>query len=91
MPPKRTEQVRTEILTQCYVYRPGARDAERMARATRKEGELIDATEAEYAIEAAYLQGKGLVEEVPDALAQGHRRWKITAAGIDFLEARGLV
>ena len=87
----RTETIRIEILTQLYGYRPSARDAERLAGTARREGELPDATAAEFEREAAYLVGKKLIECEPEAVAQAHKRWTITAAGIDHLESRGLV
>lgn len=87
----RTETIRQEILTQLYGYRPAARDAERMAQTARREGELPDATPAEFSREAAYLLGKNLVEADPEVIAAGHVRWRITAAGIDHMEAKGLV
>ena len=90
----RNETIRQEILTQLYGYRPSARDAERMAKLARREGELSDATTAEFEREAAYLAGlkpEGLILLEPDPLAPGHKRWAITSAGIAHLEARGLV
>ena len=88
---RRREQVRNEILLQCYGYRPGARDAERMATTCRREGELTDAQAGEFDREAAYLEDKGLVELARDGTARDHKRWTITAAGIDYLEEAGLV
>jgi len=85
----RSELVRTEILHQCYGFRPGARDAERMARFARKEGELTDALPAEFEIEADYLADKGLIELVRDDIARSHKRWKITSEGIDYMEEQG--
>jgi hypothetical protein len=87
----RPEQVRLEVLTQCYGYRPGSRDAEHMASLARRDGEIADAVPAEFETEAAYLAGKGLVEILQEELAKGHKRYKITSAGIDYLEANGLV
>lgn len=88
---KRNETIRESILIQCYAVRPGTRDAEHMARSARREGELLDATPAEFAREAGYLVGRGFLEVKPDELNKGHQRWAITAAGVDFLEAAGLV
>ena len=90
----RHETIRQEILTQLYGYRPAARDAERMAKLARQEGELPDATPTEFEREAAYLAGTrngGLIALEPDLLAPGHKRWAITSEGIAHLEARGLV
>ena len=87
----RTETIRFEILTQLYGYRPAARDAERMAAMARREGELTDATASEFSREAVYLAGKGLIEVEPEEISQGHKRWKISAAGVDHMESRGLV
>jgi len=87
----RHETIRNEILTQLYGYRPSARDAERMAKFAHREGEVRDATAAEFERECGYLAGKGLIACEPEAIAQAHKRWAITAAGIDHLEARGLV
>lgn len=85
----RAETIRCEILNQCYGYRPSARDAERMAKFARGEGELTDATSAEFEREASYLAGKGLIEADRAELAQDHVRWKITSAGIDHMEREG--
>ncbi len=87
----RNETVRESILIQCYGVRPGTRDAEHMARFARREGELVDAVPAEFAREADYLVGRGFLEERPDDLNKAHKRWAITAAGVDFLEGAGLV
>jgi hypothetical protein len=87
----RNEIVRESILIQCYGVRPGPRDAEHMARTARREGELVDALPDEFAREADYLVGRGFLEERPDALSKAHKRWAITAAGIDHLEGEGLV
>jgi hypothetical protein len=85
----RSEIVRREILDQCYVHRPIARDAERMAKLCRVEGELADCTAAEFEREASYLAGKNLIEAEREAVAQEHVRWKITAQGIDHVERDG--
>ena len=87
----RTETIRMEILTQLYGFRPAARDADRMAAMAKREGELPDATPGEFVRECGYLVGKKLIEADPEELAQNHQRWKITSAGIDHLEKRGLV
>lgn len=91
MPSDRREQIRNEILVQTYGYRPQARDAERLARTARLEGELADATAAEFAIEAAYLADKALLRAARDPTARAHLRYAITAAGIEFAEERGIV
>jgi len=85
----RTELIRNEILDQCYAYRPGSRDAQRMARLANKEGEIVGATAAEFEIECAYLVGKGLIAEDRDAIAQAHKRYKVTSDGIDHMERQG--
>lgn len=85
----RNEQIRLEILTQCFGYRPGSRDAEQLARHARREGDVRDATTVEMEREAAYLQGKGLLELAPYEIGQGHKRWAITAKGVDYFEAQG--
>lgn len=87
----RNETIRHEILLQLYGHRPGARDAERLAATARREGELPDATPAEFTREAAYLVGRNLIAIQPEDIAQAHKRWSITAAGVDYLESRGLV
>lgn len=87
----RIETIRETILIQCYSVRPGTRDAEHMARYARREGELVDAIPSEFDREAAYLVGRGFLEERPDELNKGHKRWAIAAAGVDYLEAAGLV
>lgn len=87
----RAEQIRNEILTQCYGYRPQSRDAERMAQMARREGELTDATPGEFEREAAYLADKKFLELDQVEHAQGHKRWRITAAGIDYMESKGLI
>lgn len=85
----RLETIRREILDQAYAHRPLARDAERMAKFARADGEIADATAAEFEREASYLAGKGLLEAERDAVAQEHVRWTITAAGIDHVEREG--
>lgn len=40
--------------------------------------------------ELGYLADKDLVEETASALSAGAKRYRITAAGIDHLEAEGL-
>lgn len=86
----RAELIRNEVLFQCYGYRPASRDAAHLAAAARRSGEVADALPAEIEREAAYLVGRGLLEEKRDELAQAVKRWAITAAGIDFVEANGL-
>jgi len=86
----RRELIRNEILFQCYGYRPQPRDADRMAKAARMEGEIPDATASDFAVECEYLAGKDLVVQERDPLAQGHVRWAITSAGIDHVESRGI-
>lgn len=85
----RAEAIRREIMDQCYAHRPMARDAERMALLCRREGEMSDASAAEFEREAAYLQGRGLIEAIAEDLAKSHKRWTITAAGIDHVESEG--
>ena len=84
------ELVRNEILFQCYTVRPGARDATRMARLARHEGDMPDATAGDFDREAAYLVGKGLLEIAREEIARAHIRYRITSAGVDYLEERGL-
>jgi len=86
----RSELIRNEILLQTHGFRPNPRDAERMAQFARREGELPDANATEFEIECAYLEGKGMIECVRDPMARGHKRWKITSDGIDYLEEWGL-
>jgi len=86
----RTEQIRNEILTQCYGYRPQARDAERMARTAKHEGEIIAPRPIEFEREAAYLCGKDLIELVRDETAKAHKRFAITSKGTDHMEEQGL-
>lgn len=85
----RPETIRDEIMLQSYGFRPAARDSERMATYARTEGELRDGMPEEFERECIYLVGKGLVEPEPNPLAQGHVRYKITAAGVDFMEGQG--
>lgn len=87
----RIEQIRNEILTQLYGYRPNARDAQRMVSLAKRDGELADGVPAEFEREAAYLSGLGLIAETEDPVSPGHKRWTITAAGIQHLERNGLV
>ena len=87
----RCEKVRHEILLQCYGYRPQARDAARMARTARMEGEIPDAAAPEFEREAAYLVDKGLLRRVTDEIARGRRRYALTAAGVDYLEEHDLL
>jgi hypothetical protein len=49
--------------------------------------EGVAAEEVRDAIE--YLEGKGLVEEVLKQVSRENRCWRITAAGVGFLDERG--
>ena len=40
--------------------------------------------------EVRYFMDKGFVAEVPKSHSVGNRIWRITAAGVDDLEGRGL-
>ena len=87
----RTESIRLEILTQCYGYRPNSRTAAAIVSLARREGDVRDVIEREVETEIAYLVGKTWLEEEPFELSQGVKRWKITAAGIDYLEKQGWI
>lgn len=87
----RAETIRREILDQCYAHRPLLRDAERMAKLARAEGEVDNATAGEFEREAAYLEGRGFIETIPEDLSKDHKRFRITAKGIDHVEAEGHV
>ena len=87
----RNEQIRIEILTQCYGSRPGSRDADQIVKFARREGEVRDVLASEVEREAAYLAGKGLLELAPYEISQGHKRWAIAPAGVDYLEREGWV
>ena len=88
---KRIETIRINIMVECYGVRPGARDAEQMAAGMRRNDDPSDVTAREVATEAAYLVGKGFLELAPYELAQGGKRWTITAAGVDYMEKQGWV
>jgi hypothetical protein len=40
--------------------------------------------------EIQYFMDKGFIVEVPKSHSPAHKRWRITAAGVDDLELRGL-
>jgi hypothetical protein len=86
----RTEEVRYEILNQCYGYRPLARDCEAMVKVTKRDGTIASPTVSEFVVEAEYLVGKKFLDREADELNKARIRYKITAAGIDHVEARGL-
>lgn len=82
----RPERIRHEILTQLAGYRPSALDSGRIRKTAKREG-LFDLTLTEVCQEIDYLLGKRLIESQPDPLGAGHKRYKITSAGVDFVEA----
>lgn len=88
--PDRSSQIRKEILFQCYGNRPLPRDAARMCRLFKNEGEMPDATPQEFTREAAYLVGKNLLEETRDDLDKGHVFYNITSEGVDYVEEHDL-
>lgn len=89
---KRQEQLRVEILRQCYAYRPLSRDADHIAMRARRDGEIADCSAADVTMEAEYLLGLGYLEKVPGGdLEVTAVRWKITSAGIKHAELNGLV
>jgi hypothetical protein len=45
---------------------------------------------AEIEAEVRYFQDKGMVTEVPKSHSVGNRIWRITAAGVDDIERRGI-
>jgi hypothetical protein len=90
MPTPHVEKIRNEILLQCYGYRPQARDAVRIVRTAVQEGELVGVVVAEVDREAAYLADLGLITIVADDVSPGHKRYAITAKGIQHLEAKDL-
>lgn len=85
------QTIRHEILFQLYGGRPGHRTPDRIARMARNEGEIPNCTPASVSIECEYLVGKGLISMEPDPIAQSIRRYAITSAGIDYLEAQELI
>jgi len=87
----RKESIRLEILTQCYGYRPHSRSAEMIVSLARREGEVKDLIANEVEVESDYCVGKQWLEVESFELSQGVKRWKITAAGVDFLERMGWV
>lgn len=85
----RIENIRYEILHQCYGYRPHARDCDAMVKLAKRDGTIPQPTEHEFETECAYLVGKGMLTEERDPMAQARKRFAITSAGIDHLESRG--
>ena len=55
----------------------------------RNEG-LRELTESELRAEMQYLADKGLITAVSKALSPDLKRWRVTAAGRDFLAEQGL-
>lgn len=87
----RSEQICIEILTQLFGYRPMARDADALVRMAKVGGEMSDLAPSEVEREAAYLVDKGYIELQPLDISPQHKRWRITAAGIDWLREKGIV
>ncbi len=86
--------IRIEILDQLYSRRPASLDAARMVKNAMREQVFVALAEAEIAREADYLIGKNYIEldeGGASEIAKGQKRWKITAAGIDYLEREGLI
>jgi hypothetical protein len=87
----RREEILNEILSQCFGSRPGFRDAEQIAKFSRRRGDVADLTASEVAMEADYLVGRGFLALDPAPLDAASKRWKITSPGIDYLRERGCI
>lgn len=88
---KRVEQVRQEILDQCYGHLGQSRSAAQIVKTARLSGVVSDLTESEVEQQAAALVSMKHLELDPIDFAQGTKRWVISGDGIKFLEAKGLV
>ena len=85
MTPEQTEIYRKNILRQLDACRVPLLGAALLNGLKWGGFESTDAAEME--LEIAYLVEKGFVRVVPDQISAGVRRYKITAAGIEFMEA----
>lgn len=79
---------REGILGDLAAVRPSTVPANTLLQGRRYAG--IPLSEAQLTNELDYLIDKGLVEKTAAALSAGAKRYRITAAGIDHLEAEGL-
>ena len=81
------EIFRTTILRACGVNGENGVGLEVIEIVVRTAG--IKATRDEIAEECAYLVDKGFLARAPKAISPENKRWRITAAGRDFLAEAG--
>lgn len=88
MSPALREQFRLKLLQ--LVEATGAVGMRVPAIDTHLAAHGYDHTEAQLVAEIAYLADKGLLAQVDKILSPELKRWRITAAGRDFLAEQGL-
>lgn len=87
-PEYRKKIINETILETLEAQRPGSLPSESIQHFLRHRG--VDAEIAELNKELDYQEQKGYVQRERSELSQKYVRWKITAAGVDFLD-RGCV
>jgi hypothetical protein len=88
MTPALREQFRLKLLQ--LVDTAGAVGMRAAAIDTHLAAHGYEHSEYEMKAEIAYLTDKGLVAQVDKVLSPENKRWRVTAAGRDFLAEQGL-
>lgn len=81
--------LRDALLAALVTMAPLSLPAATLKNAARAAGFRLE--DDELARELDYLAGKGLAEEKTEELSAGAKRWKATAAAVDYCEREGLV
>jgi hypothetical protein len=88
MTPELREHYRQQILATLLITRPMSTRQADLNKLVASRGFADD--EEGLARELAYLQSQGLVEPEAKLISPAVRRWRITAAGVAYLETEGL-
>lgn len=83
------EILRDALLAALVTMAPMSLPMATLQGTARAAGFKLD--DAELAREIGYLVGKGMAEESAAKLSAGAKRWKSTAAAVDYCEEKGLV
>ena len=82
------QYLRNNLLTALSAVSPVSLPISTIVQRTHLAGFNVGRDEVER--ELAYLAGKGYVAQSPAELSRGINRYRLTAEGIDYLEANGL-
>ena len=89
MTPEQKELLRDALVTALVLQSPLSLPVGTLQGVARAAGFRIDAEELDREIQ--YLVEKGMAEKMPVKLSAGVKRWKSTAAAVDYCEEKGLV